>query len=77
MPLSAVINHVQSHPRITALVGVVSGWASVDWLRTSQIVAAVLASMVTLCSLILILPKVVQELCSWYEKIRSWFSNSK
>ncbi len=70
MPLSAIITHVQSHPKIIALVGVVSGWATVDWLRTAQITAAILASMVTLCSLILILPKVIQE-------VRSWFANSK
>ncbi len=57
---------LNDHPKITAWLGTLSGWAAVDWLRSSQIVAAVLAALVSLCALILTLPKVVAEIKSWF-----------
>ncbi len=54
------------HPRLVAVVGALSGWASVDWLRTTQFAAAALAALVSLCALILTAPKAVAEVRRWF-----------
>ena len=68
MPPKTIITEIQLHPKITAWIGAISGWASVDWLRTSQLTAAILAAAVSLCALILTLPKAVAEVRSWFHK---------
>lgn len=52
---------LSDHPRLVAILGAVSGWASVDFLRAAQIAAAVLASLVSLCALILTGPQAVAK----------------
>jgi hypothetical protein len=53
---------------MTAWLGTVSGWASLDYLRTAQICAAILAGMVSFCALILTAPKAYREVKSWFAK---------
>jgi hypothetical protein len=60
---------LHDHPRLVAFLGTLSGWASVDLLRTAQIAAAILAATVSLCALILTAPKALTE-------VRRWFLNS-
>lgn len=55
------------HPRMTAVIGAVSGWTSFDLLQTAQVVAAVLAALVSLCALILTAPKAVTEVRRWFQ----------
>lgn len=52
----------------TAIVGAIFGWLSFDLLRTSQIIAAILAGLVSLCALILTAPKALREVRSWFQK---------
>lgn len=52
----------------TAFVGALFGWASFDLLRSAQILAAILAGLVSLCALILTAPKAVREVKSWFRK---------
>ena len=63
-----MIAKIQEHPKVTAWIGALSGWASVDWLRTAQLSAAILAAMVSLCALILTAPKALAEAKSWFRK---------
>lgn len=58
--------NLRDHPRLVATLGAVSGWASVDLLRTAQIVAATLAALVSLCALILTAPKAYVEVRRWF-----------
>lgn len=62
------IETLNDHPRLVATLGAISGWASVDWLRASQIAAAFLAALVSLCALVLTAPKAVAEVRSWFRK---------
>ena len=62
------IAFLNEHPRMTAWLGTVSGWASLDYLRTAQICAAILAGMVSFCALILTAPKAYREVKSWFAK---------
>lgn len=64
--LSRIVSQIQDHPKLTAWLGTVSGWASVDFLRIAQTSAAILAGAVSLCALILTLPKAVKEVRSWF-----------
>jgi len=63
-----ILEIAHGHPKLTAWIGAVSGWASVDWLRASQITAAILAAMVSLCALILTGPKAVAEVRKWFKR---------
>ena len=60
-----MIATLRSHPSVTGLIGTVTGWASVDLLRTSQIAAALLAALVSLGTAIIITPKVWAQLREW------------
>lgn len=60
-----IVAFSQEHPRLTAWLGTVAGWASVDWLRISQFVAAVLAALVSLCALVLTGPQALAKVRSW------------
>lgn len=62
-----IITELQSHPRAVAFFGTLTGWLSFDYLRAAQITAAFLASILTLCSLILIARKTVVEVRSWFK----------
>ncbi len=68
MSLKAVISSIQDHPKLTAWAGTAFGWISFDALRTAQVSAAILAAMVSLCALILTLPKALKEVRSWFRK---------
>ena len=59
------IDTLNDHPRLVATMGAISGWASVDWLRTSQIAAASLAALASLCAVILTGPKAIAEVRRW------------
>jgi len=50
---------IYERPLATALTGTASAFAAFDFLRAAQITAAVLASTLSICSLILVIPKVV------------------
>lgn len=64
--LGSVVSFFQEHPRVVSIVGAASGWASLDFLRYSQIVAATLAALVSVCALILTVPKAIAEVRSWF-----------
>lgn len=64
--MKSLLDHLHDHPRIVASIGAASGWASVDWLRGSQVAAAILAALVSLCALILTAPRAVREVRSWF-----------
>jgi len=68
MPAKSIIAFIQDRPKSTAWIGALSGWASVDWLRTAQLSAAILAAMVSLCALIMTAPKVIVEVKSWFHR---------
>ncbi len=66
--MKSLISVLHDNPRTVALVGSASGWASVDWLRAAQFMAATLAGAVSLCALILVLPKAIRELGRWVRR---------
>lgn len=64
--VESVLIHLSDHYyRPISVLGAVSGWASFDLLRASQIAAAILASLVSICSIILIAPKVIGQVKRW------------
>lgn len=63
--MKAIIDSMQSSPRVVSLLGAVSGWLSLDMLRTAQIFAAIVAGLVSLCALILTAPKAIAEVRRW------------
>lgn len=63
-----MIDHLRNHAGTTGIVGTISGWASFDLLRTSQIAAAFLAALVSLGTAIIIAPKVWAQLRSWFRR---------
>lgn len=64
--MSSLFTVANDHPKITAWIGTLSGWAAFDMLRTAQLAAAVLAGLVSLCALILTAPKAVKEVRRWF-----------
>lgn len=64
--MKAFFYALQDNPRAVALFGTATGWLSLDLLRAAQITAAILASVMTLCSIILVAPKVVAEIRRWF-----------
>lgn len=62
-----MLDHLRNYPGATGIVGTISGWASFDLLRTSQIAAALLAAFVSFGTAIIIAPKVWAQLRSWYK----------
>ena len=69
-----MITILRSHPIVTGIIGSITGWASVDFLRSAQIAAAGLAALVSLGTLIIIAPKVNAQLRSWWAQ-RPWSHN--
>lgn len=65
-----MLEHLRNHAGTTGIVGTISGWASFDLLRTSQIAAAMLAALVSLGTAIIIAPKVWAQVAAWGAKIR-------
>lgn len=65
-----MIEQLRNYPGATGIVGTISGWASFDLLRTSQIAAAMLAAVVSLGTAVIIAPKVWAQLRSWYKSAR-------
>ncbi len=63
--MKATIDALNAHPKYVAWLGTFSGWASVDFLRYSQIAAALLAGMVSICALILTAPKAWAQVKLW------------
>lgn len=66
-----MIDHLRNYPGVTGIIGTISGWASFDLLRTSQIAAAMLAAIVSLGTAIIIAPKVIAQLRSWWTTWRA------
>lgn len=64
--MKLIVASLHEQPRLVAAVGAVSGWASLDLLRAAQFGAAFLAALVSLCALILTVPKAVAEVRSWF-----------
>ena len=65
------IDALNAHPKYVAWLGTVTGWATVDLLRSAQIVAAILAAMVSVCALILTAPKAWAQVMQWIHARRS------
>jgi hypothetical protein len=63
------IDAINAHPRYVSILGTVAGWASFDFLRAAQFAAAILASLVSLCALILTAPKAIDQVKAWLAKI--------
>ena len=66
--MKATIDNLNAHPKYVAWLGAWSGWASVDFLRYSQIAAALLAAMVSVCALILTAPKAWAQVKEWINR---------
>lgn len=69
--MKVVVENLQSHPRAVAWVGAISGWASFDYLQAAQFVAAILASVVSVCALILTGPPAWAKLKEYYRVWRA------
>ncbi len=65
-----MLEYLRNYPGATGIVGTISGWASFDLLRTSQIAAALLAAFVSLGTAIIIAPKVWAQVAAWFGKLR-------
>ncbi len=66
-----MIAALRTHSGFTGFVGSVMGWMSYDFLRYSQIAAALLAALVSAGTAIIIAPKVVAQLRAWWRD-RPW-----
>ena len=69
--MKTLVENLQSHPRAVAWLGAISGWASFDYLQAAQFIAAILASIVSVCALILTGPTAWATLVDCY---RVWKS---
>lgn len=72
-----MIDRMRNHPAITGLFGSGFGWLSFDLLRSAQIAAALLAALVSLGTLIIITPRILEAIMAWPEKwrkFRAWWS---
>ena len=67
-----MIDHMRNHPAITGLLGSGFGWLSFDLLRAAQIAAAMLAALVSIGTLIIIAPKILEALMLLPEKCRKF-----
>lgn len=70
-----MLDHLRSHPALTGFIGSISGWASFDFLSSSQIAAAFLASLVSIGTLVIIAPKILDAIMLLPEKVakfREW-----
>lgn len=67
-----MIVHLRNHPATTGLLGSVSGWAAVDWLRAAQTWAAALAALVSAATFIIIAPKVLEAVMAMPAKWRKF-----
>lgn len=63
--MKATIDNLNAHPKFVAWLGTFTGWATVDFLRSAQIVAAILAAMVSVCALVLTAPKAWAQVKAW------------
>ena len=59
---------IKEHPITISTIGAISGWFSVNLVQTAQFMAAALAALVSLCALILVAPKTIREVRSWFKK---------
>ena len=66
MTISHLVTELRNHPALTGLFGSVTGWASLDLLRATQIFAGVTAGLVSLGTLIIIAPKIYAQLRKWW-----------
>ncbi len=66
-----MISHLRQHSGLTGILGSITGWASVDLLRASQVVAAMLAGFVSLLTAVIIAPKAWAQLRAWWAD-RPW-----
>lgn len=64
----AALNQINARPQTTAWGGTISGWITVDLLQKAQFVAAILAGLVSICALIISVPKAIREVRSWFSK---------
>ncbi len=62
----SLFDEMKSFPIYTGMIGTVSGWASFDLLRTSQIFAGIMAGIVSGCTLIVVAPKALAVVCEWW-----------
>jgi hypothetical protein len=66
--LKVFLSATQSNQKVISVIGAASGWAAFDLLRAAQVTAAVLASLVSLCALILTGPSAVAKVKGWLTK---------
>lgn len=67
-----MIVHLRNHPATTGLLGSVSGWAAVDWLRSAQIAAALLAALVSAGTFMIIAPRILDGIMAMPAKWRKF-----
>lgn len=79
-----MIQSLSKFPGCTGVLSTVSAFATIDFLRMSQIAAAILAGLVSLGTFIIILPKIPEALAKFPEAhrkamavLRSMFGRSK
>jgi len=58
---------IKEYPITISTVGSISGWFSVNFVQTAQFAAAALAALVSLCAFILVAPKAIREVRSWFK----------
>lgn len=58
---------IKEYPITISTVGSISGWFSVNLVQTAQFAAATLAALVSLCAFILVAPKAIREVRSWFK----------
>ena len=67
-----MIDHMRNHPAVTGLFGSGFGWLSFDLLRGAEIAAAMLAGLVSIGTLIIIAPKILEAIMLFPEKWRKF-----
>ena len=75
-----MIDQLRNHPALTGLIGSGFGWLSFDLLRAAQIAAAMLAALVSIGTLIIIAPKILEAIMLLPEKWRKfceWLKGGK
>ena len=65
-----MIATLRNFPGATGILSTVSAWATVDFLRASQIFAAFFAGLVSFCTFMIILPRMAESVSRVPESFR-------
>lgn len=73
--LLSIFHRVNESPRLVAFLGMASGWFSADRIAqardAAQLIAAIIAGLVSLCALILTAPKAVEQVRRWVRAFKA------